>query len=363
MIFYLVLSVMRKVDQLFMQRALQLAGYGKPSVTPNPMVGCVIVHEGKIIGEGWHQKAGEPHAEVLAIRSVKNQGLLKSSIAYVTLEPCAHYGKTPPCAELLVQKEIKKVVIGAVDSNPLVAGKGIEILKNAGIKVESGVLEQECLAQNKPFFTFMQKNRPYIILKWAQTADGFIARDNFNSKWISNTLSRQLVHKWRTEIDAILIGKNTAKYDNPTLTARDWPGKNPIRFVIDHQLALDKDLNVFDGQQKTIVFHSKAEQIKRQGLEMIELEEEDFLTDMIKYLHQKKIQSVLVEGGAQTIQSFINAGLWDEARIFTAPIIFEKGIKVAELKNHQLVSQENIQDKNQTDVLSIYYNSSNNIKS
>jgi len=320
--FYLVLPVMSKQDELFMQRALQLAGYGKSTVSPNPMVGCVIVYDDKIIGEGWHQKAGEPHAEVLAIRSVENQELLKSATAYVTLEPCSHYGKTPPCAELLVEKQLKKVVIGAVDSNPLVAGKGIEILKKAGIEVETAVLEKECLEINKAFFTFMQKKRPYIILKWAQTSDGFIARENFDSKWISNPLSRQLVHKWRTEIDAILIGKNTAKYDDPQLTARDWSGKNPIRLIIDHNLSLNEELKIFDDEQKTIVFHSQDQNTEKDGVELIQLKRDNFLGDMMQYLHKEKIQSVLIEGGTQTVQSFIYAGLWDEARIFTAPISF-----------------------------------------
>lgn len=358
MIFYLVLPVMSKQDEIFMQRALQLAGYGKASVSPNPMVGCVIVLDGKIIGEGWHQKAGEPHAEVLAIRSVENKDLLKSATVYVTLEPCAHYGKTPPCAELLVKKQLKKVVIGAIDTNPLVAGKGIEILKNAGIEIETGVLEKECLEINKAFFTFMEKKRPYIVLKWAQTSDGFIAREDYDSKWISNPLSRQLVHKWRTEIDAILIGKNTAQYDDPQLTARDWSGKSPVRIVMDHKLSLDEDLKIFDGEQKTILFHSKNQKIERQGVELVQLSYDDFLEDLRNYLHQEKIQSVLVEGGAQTVQSFIDAGLWDEARIFTAPVSFDKGIKAAELKNYQLVSQENIRDKKQTDVLSIYHSRS-----
>ncbi|RUA34659.1 MAG: bifunctional diaminohydroxyphosphoribosylaminopyrimidine deaminase/5-amino-6-(5-phosphoribosylamino)uracil reductase RibD [Bacteroidetes bacterium] len=358
MIFYLVLPLMSKLDEIFMQRALQLAGYGKSTVSPNPMVGCLIVYDDKIIGEGWHQKAGEPHAEVLAIQSVENPELLKSATAYVTLEPCAHYGKTPPCAELLVEKQLKKVVIGTVDPNPLVAGKGIKILKEAGIEVETEVLEKECLEINKAFFTFMQKKRPYIILKWAQTSDGFIARENFDSKWISNPLSRQLVHKWRTEIDAILIGKNTAHFDNPQLTARDWSGKNPIRLVMDHNLALADDLKIFDEEQKTILFHSQDQIIERKGVAAIKLSKEDFLKNMMNYLHNEKIQSVLVEGGAQTVQSFIDAGLWDEARIFTAPASFEKGIRAAELKYHQLVSQENIRDINQTDVLSIYQNMS-----
>lgn len=352
--FYLVLLTMSKQDQQFMQRALQLAAYGKSTVSPNPMVGCVIAIDGKIIGEGWHQKAGQPHAEVLAIRSVADEELLKSATAYVTLEPCAHQGKTPPCAELLVERQLKRVVIGAVDPNPLVAGKGIEILRNAGIEVEVAVLEAECLALNSAFFTFMEKKRPYVILKWAQTADGFVARENFDSKWISNSLSRQLVHKWRTEIDAILVGKNTAKYDNPQLTAREWPGKNPIRIVIDHHLSLNRDLHVFDGTQKTILFYSKGQTIEKQEVKSIKLDENNFLTDMMDYLYTENIQSVLVEGGLQTLQSFIDAGLWDEARVFVAPINFGKGIRSAQLKEHSLVSQENIHDEKQVDVLSVF---------
>lgn len=349
---------MRKQDEQFMQRALQLAGYGKATVSPNPMVGCVIELDGKIIGEGWHQKAGEPHAEVLAIRSVKDEELLKSATAYVTLEPCAHHGKTPPCAELLVAKKLKKVVIGAVDPNPLVAGKGIRILENAGIEVKTGVLESECLEINKAFFTFMQKRRPFIVLKWAETADGFVARENFDSKWISNPLSRQMVHKWRTELDAILVGKNTVQYDDPQLTARDWHGKNPIRLVIDHQLKLSSKIKIFDGEQKTILFHAKSENKNIKGVEPVQLDPSNFLNEIMNYLFGQKIQYILVEGGAQTIQSFIDAELWDEARIFKAPVNFGKGIQSPQLNNHTLVSQENIQDKNQIDVLTIYQKNS-----
>jgi diaminohydroxyphosphoribosylaminopyrimidine deaminase/5-amino-6-(5-phosphoribosylamino)uracil reductase len=348
--------MMHKQDEQFMQRALQLASYGRATVSPNPMVGCVIVLDGEIIGEGWHQKAGEPHAEVLAIRSVKNEDLLKSATAYVTLEPCAHYGKTPPCAELLVEKQLKKVVIGAVDPNPLVAGKGIQILENAGIEVKAGVLENECLEINSAFFTFMQKKRPFIVLKWAETSDGFVARENFDSKWISNPLSRQMVHKWRTELDAILVGKNTVQYDDPQLTARDWSGKNPVRLVIDHQLELSRDLKIFDSGQRTMLFHSKSEDKNIKGVESVQLSPENFLNEMMIFLFEQKIQSVLVEGGAQTLQSFIEADLWDEARIFKAPVDFGTGIQSPQLYNQKLVFQKSIMDKNQTDVLSIYQN-------
>jgi diaminohydroxyphosphoribosylaminopyrimidine deaminase/5-amino-6-(5-phosphoribosylamino)uracil reductase len=237
-----------------------------------------------------------------------------------------------------------------------VAGKGIQILENAGIEVKAGVLENECLEINSAFFTFMQKKRPFIILKWAETADGFVARENFDSKWISNPLSRQMVHKWRTELDAILVGKNTVQYDDPQLTARDWSGKNPVRLVIDHQLALSDKLKIFDKEQKTILFHTKAEKRNLNGVDSIQLGHENFLKEMMTFLFEQKIQSVLVEGGAQTLQSFIEADLWDEARIFKAAVNFEKGIKSPQLNNHKLVFQKNIMDSNQKDVLSIYQN-------
>lgn len=240
----------------FMRRALELAEWGRGYVSPNPLVGCVIVHEDRIIGEGWHREYGGPHAEVNAVNSVENQALLSESTVYVTLEPCAHWGKTPPCANLLVEKKVKKVVIAATDSNPLVGGRGIEILKNAGIEVETGILEKDARWQNRRFFTQIEKQRPYVILKWAQTQDGFVAKENFDSKWISNSHSRQLVHKWRAEEDAILVGKNTAAYDNPRLDVRDWVGKNPIRVVLDSKLELSSELNLFDQSIPTLVFNA-----------------------------------------------------------------------------------------------------------
>jgi len=210
-------------DELFMQRALELAQLGIGYVSPNPRVGCVIVHENKIIGEGWHQKFGEVHAEVNAINSVNDQSLLKESIVYVNLEPCSHFGKTPPCVDLLIEHHVKKVVIGNLDINPLVQGQGIKKLKDAGIETITGVLEKEGHELNKRFFTFIEKQRPYIILKWAQTSDEFIAQKNFESKWISNEFSRQLVHRWRSEEDAVLVGTRTASHDNPSQTVRDAP--------------------------------------------------------------------------------------------------------------------------------------------
>jgi diaminohydroxyphosphoribosylaminopyrimidine deaminase/5-amino-6-(5-phosphoribosylamino)uracil reductase len=308
----------------YMRRALDLAEWGRGYVSPNPMVGCVIVHENKIIGEGWHQQYGGPHAEVNAVNSVENQELLSESTVFVTLEPCAHWGKTPPCANLLVEKKVKKVVIAATDSNPLVGGKGIEILKNAGIEVETGILEKDARWQNRRFFTQVEKLRPYVILKWAQTQDGFVARENFDSKWISNSQSRQLVHKWRAEEDAILVGKNTAAYDNPRLDVRDWVGKNPVRVVLDSHLELSKDLNLFDQSIPTLIFNGiKNETIE--NLEWIRLPEINPKA-ILKELYSRKIQSLLVEGGGQVLSQFIQSGLWDEARVFTSQSIFEKGI-------------------------------------
>jgi diaminohydroxyphosphoribosylaminopyrimidine deaminase/5-amino-6-(5-phosphoribosylamino)uracil reductase len=332
----------------FMRRALELAEWGRGYVSPNPLVGCVIVHEDRIIGEGWHREYGGPHAEVNAVNSVENQALLSESTVYVTLEPCAHWGKTPPCANLLVEKKVKKVVIAATDSNPLVGGRGIEILKNAGIEVETGILEKDARWQNRRFFTQIEKQRPYVILKWAQTQDGFVARENFDSKWISNSHSRQLVHKWRAEEDAILVGKNTAAYDNPRLDVRDWVGKNPIRVVLDSKLELSSELNLFDQSIPTLVFNALKSDNK-DNLAWIKLPEITPET-VLKELHSRKIQSLIVEGGSQVIHQFIQSGLWDEARVFTAPTQFRRGISAPRL--NQNPSETLSID---TDRLDIYY--------
>lgn len=332
----------------FMRRALELAEWGRGYVSPNPLVGCVIVHEDRIIGEGWHREYGGPHAEVNAVNSVENQALLSESTVYVTLEPCAHWGKTPPCANLLVEKKVKKVVIAATDSNPLVGGRGIEILKNAGIEVETGILEKDARWQNRRFFTQIEKQRPYVILKWAQTQDGFVARENFDSKWISNSHSRQLVHKWRAEEDAILVGKNTSAYDNPRLDVRDWVGKNPIRVVLDSKLELSSELNLFDQSIPTLVFNALKSDNK-DNLAWIKLPEITPET-VLKELHSRKIQSLIVEGGSQVIHQFIQSGLWDEARVFTAPTQFRRGISAPRL--NQNPSETLSID---TDRLDIYY--------
>ena len=337
-------------DEQFMYRALELASLGVGLVSPNPLVGCVIVHEGKIIGEGWHQKYGEAHAEVNAVNSVKNKELLRESTLYVNLEPCPHFGKTPPCADLLIQHSVKRVVIANVDPNPLVAGSGIKKLKEAGIEVLTGILEKDGLDLNKRFFTFMEKQRPFILLKWAQTDDGFIAHSNYESRWISSEFSRQLVHKWRSEEDAVLVGTKTAAHDNPTLSVRDWSGRNPVRVVIDRFLRLPSNLNLFDKTQNTICYNVLKHE-EHKNLSLIRLDEEDFINQLLHDLFKQKIQSIIIEGGAQTLKLFIDAGLWDEARIFTSTRSFGEGIAAPILHGH-LTSQEFIS----TDLLKTYYN-------
>lgn len=315
-----------EIHETFMKRAIELAALGTGSVSPNPLVGCVVVHQDRIIGEGYHQMYGGPHAEPNALESVVDQSLLSESIVYVSLEPCSHWGKTPPCAQLLIDKKVKKVVIGAVDSNPLVGGKGIEMIKSAGIEVQYGILEESIRHQNRRFFTFMEKKRPFVILKWAQTRDGFIARNNFASKWISNPYSRQLVHKWRSEEDAVMIGTNTAKYDNPKLNVRDWSGKNPIRIVIDKKLQLDQKLALFDKSQPTLCYNVIENRVE-ENLEFVKLSTDFKLEEMLNDLYSRKIQSILVEGGSFLLSKFIENKLWDEARVITSKEAFGEGIK------------------------------------
>lgn len=333
---------------LFMQRALDLAERGKGAVRPNPLVGCVLVHEGKIIGEGYHEQYGGPHAEVNAIASVTDPKLLAAATAYVSLEPCSHYGKTPPCANLLVEKGIKSVVVATLDPNPLVAGKGVKLLEEAGISVQVGLLEQEARWQNRRFFCQQEKHRPYLILKWAQTQDGFIARENFDSKWISCSQSRQLVHQWRAAEQAILVGKNTALHDNPRLNVRDWTGSDPIRVVLDSKLELPAGLHLFDQQIPTLCYNLlKSEKLT--NLEWVQLPQLS-LEALMADLHARQIQSVLIEGGSQTITQFLAAGLWDEARVFTAPIQFERGIAAPKLTQTPAESHAIGEDQ-----LDIYY--------
>ena len=315
----------------YIARCIELAKNGFGTTYPNPMVGSVIVYNGEIIGEGWHQKAGEPHAEVNAIRSVKDPSLLDKATIYVSLEPCSHFGKTPPCCDLIIKNKIPNVVIGTVDSNIKVAGNGIKRLQEAGKNVKVGILEKECYELNQRFFTFNEKKRPYIILKWAETQDGFIAplqKQEQKPVWITNINSRQLVHKWRTEEQAILVGTQTVIDDNPKLNARDWEGNNPVRVVIDQNHRIPKTAHVFDNQTQTIVFSNKKStpSLKNTILEVIDFQQ-NIAQQIIDKLFQHQIQSVIIEGGAQTLQTFIDANLWDEARVFIGNCTFEKGVK------------------------------------
>jgi diaminohydroxyphosphoribosylaminopyrimidine deaminase/5-amino-6-(5-phosphoribosylamino)uracil reductase len=327
-------------DELFMKRALELARLGIGQVSPNPRVGCVVVHNNLIIGEGWHKKYGGPHAEVNAVESVQDKSLLKDSVIYVNLEPCSHTGKTPPCADLLIKHSVKKVVVGNLDSNPLVAGNGVKKLRAAGIEVVTGILEKEGRELNKRFFTFMEKQRPYIMLKWAETSDGFIARENHDSKWISNEYSRQLVHKWRSEEDSILVGPMTARHDNPQLNVRDWSGRNPVRIVMDRFLRLSDTLHLFDRSQPTLCYNVLKHE-EHPNLTLVRIAEENFVQNMIADLYKRKIQSVIVEGGATTLQIFIDTKLWDEANVFVSQQNFGKGIKSPLLPGN-LIAQESV---------------------
>ena len=319
-------------DEIYMQRALELAAMGLGSVSPNPMVGCVIVHCDRIIGEGWHRRHGESHAEVLALNQVKDKHLLPESTLYVTLEPCSHHGKTPPCADRIVQEGVGRVVVCNKDSNPLVRGEGIRRMVAAGIKVDNHVLEEEGRQLNKRFFSFFEKQRPYIILKWAQTADHFIARANYESKWISHEFSRKMVHKWRSEEDAVMVGTNTAEYDNPKLNVRGWTGKNPVRIVIDKSLRLDRNLFLFDHSQRTLCYNLLAN-VEEENLQFIKLSPDNFLQELFHDLFNREIMSVMVEGGSALLQSLIAEGLWNEARVFQSKATFGTGIGAPALKD------------------------------
>lgn len=331
-----------------MRRCLELAKNGLGTTYPNPMVGSVIVCDGKIIGEGWHKKSGEPHAEVNAVNSVKDKSLLKKSTIYVSLEPCSHFGKTPPCCDLIIENEIPNVVIGTVDPNVKVAGNGIKKLIDAGKNVTVGVLESECNELNKRFFIFHKKERPYIILKWAETQDGFIAPLEIRRKalndnkqkpvWITNTFSRQLVHKWRSEEQAILVGTNTVIDDNPKLNVRDWTGKNPIRIVLDQNFRIPKERHIYDNQVKTIIISNSLTAIIEENsiFEAIDFKN-NIAKQILDTLHKHQIQSVIIEGGSRTLQTFIDENLWDEARVFIGNKNFETGIKasILALKNSE----------------------------
>lgn len=321
------------IHEKYIKRCIKLAENGFGTTYPNPMVGSVIVYENKIIGEGWHKKAGEPHAEVNAIRSVKDKSLLKKATIYVSLEPCSHFGKTPPCCDLIIEYEIPNVVVGTVDPNERVAGNGIKKLIAAGANVTVGVLEKECYELNKRFFTFHQQKRPYIILKWAETQDGFLSPEKEIDQdrkpvWITNSYSRQLVHKWRSEEQAILAGTQTVIDDNPKLNTRDWSGNNPIRVVLDQNNRIPKDSFIFDNSVKTIVFTKSETNLSSENtnFEVIDFNQ-NTIPQILAVLHQNQIQSIIIEGGLKTLQSFIDQNIWDEARIFIGKTTFEKGTK------------------------------------
>jgi len=334
-------------DEFYMQKCLELAAQGFPNALPNPMVGCIIVCNDKIIGQGFHMQYGKEHAEVNAINNVSDKSKLKNSTLYVNLEPCAHSGKTPPCSDLIIKSNLKKVVVGALDSFSKVNGKGIERIKNAIIDVKINVLEDDCKSLNRRFYTFHNKKRPYIILKWAQSKDGFIAPKNqTGSFWMTSNKSKELTHKWRSIETGILIGKNTAIKDNPFLTAR-LPGlKNPIRFVIDKNSDLSNSLNIFNDEATTYrLCHKKSNKND------LEIDFSNFMKSLMNKLYNLNIYSILIEGGSNSLQQFIDSNCWDEARVFESAVFLKDGVK-SPIFNQK----ESLIEKIDTDNLSYFFN-------
>lgn len=324
-------------EEKYIRRCIELAKNGLGNVSPNPMVGAVIVCDGKIIGEGYHVRCGEAHAEVNAIRSVKDESMLKHSTIYVSLEPCSHHGKTPPCADLIIEKQIPRVVIGCRDPFSKVAGRGIQKLRDAGREVVVGILEQECQKLISRFVTFHMAHRPYIILKWAESADGYIdiARTGGTPEVLSTPLTSVLVHKKRAEADAILVGRRTAELDNPSLTVRSWHGKNPVRVVMDRNLTLSSRLHLFDSTVRTLVFTAQ-EHPSRENVEYIRVDYgKDILPQILLHLYEQGLQTLMVEGGSRVLQSFIDAGLWDEMVIEKSTRKLNEGVKAPEV-DHRL---------------------------
>ncbi len=362
------------IHEKYIKRCIEIGKNGLGSTAPNPMVGCVIIHNHKIIGEGFTSPFGGPHAEINAINSVTDHTLLSEATLYVTLEPCSHFGKTPPCADAIINFKIPKVVIGTIDSHSKVAGKGADKLRAAGCDVIVGVLEREVQAHHKRFFTFHNKKRPYIILKWAESQDGLIAphtKQEQKPVWITNEISRQLVHKWRVEEQAILVGTNTVVEDNPSLTVRDWTGKNPVRVVIDKDLKLASTYKVFEESAEVIVFCNENDKLpKQEGLNeewsihppipelyggsfaIIDWSSKSNIAQQIcNNLFKFNINSIIIEGGRQTLQTFIDENLWDEARVFIGTTKFTTGTKAPQISG-TLVSEEKIIE----DTLKIYTN-------
>lgn len=329
-------------DEFYIKRCIELAQKALGKTYPNPLVGSVIVHNGKIIGEGYHHKAGEPHAEINAINSVENKDLIPESTIYVSLEPCAHYGKTPPCALKIKELGFKKVVIGAMDSHDKVNGKGKKIIQEAGIEAISGVLEKECIELNKRFFTYHEKKRPYVILKWAESGDGFLDKD-FKPTAISNTLVNQLVHQLRADEHAILVGTQTALNDNPSLTVRNVEGVHPTRILIDFDLKVPEHFKIYNSEAKTLILNTIKEATE-DHIQFIKIEKENFLTNLMDILYKEQIQSVIIEGGRFTLQQFIDADLWDETIIIKNDTLkLENGTKAPEL-SHIPYKIENYRD-------------------
>ncbi|MFT7612089.1 MAG: diaminohydroxyphosphoribosylaminopyrimidine deaminase [Parvicellaceae bacterium] len=341
----------------YMHRCLELASEGLRGAMPNPGVGAVLVVDDKIIAEGYTQRYGFNHAEVEAINNVKDRNLFSKATLYVSLEPCAHFGKTPPCADLIVEKGIKKVVVGCKDPFQQVDGKGIERLEKNGISVNMGVLEQECLELNKRFFTFHLKNRPYITLKWAQTKDGFIDRDRTTDEtginWITSKETKAITHQWRTEESAILIGTNTAINDDPSLTARAFKGENPTRIVIDRKGVLDENLALFNGEVKTLVLAESASVAKPNSQTLV-IDFNNFITSFNQAMVEQNLLSVMVEGGAKLLQTFIDGKNWDEAKVLTGNVMFENGLNAPDINRAGNPRSERIEQANH-DMIQFYY--------
>jgi diaminohydroxyphosphoribosylaminopyrimidine deaminase / 5-amino-6-(5-phosphoribosylamino)uracil reductase len=335
---------MEEADEIkFMKRCLELAVKAEGLTYPNPVVGAVIVCKGKIVGEGYHRKAGEDHAEVIAINSVSDKTMLKESTLYVSLEPCSHFGKTPPCADYIIACSIPRVVVGAVDSSDKVSGKGIARLKDAGCEVISGVMSEECRRVNRRFFTFNEKKRPYITLKWAQTADGYLDIQRSENQiieptWITGKPERALVHKWRSEEESILVGAGTVRADNPKLNVRDWKGKDPLKIILSSSGAIDRESALFKIGAGTVVF-TNNHNTDIPGVEILTMNgKEPACIQISDYLYNKGIQSLFIEGGTRVLEHFISNGLWDEARIFKGEEYFEGGVP-APVLNGKLFSK------------------------
>lgn len=329
-----------------MSRCLELAAMGMGSVSPNPMVGAVLVHEDRIIGEGYHERYGQAHAEVNCIKSVKpeDRHLISDATIYVSLEPCSHHGKTPPCADLIIENKIKTVVTGSHDPNPLVSGKGITRMRAAGIEVIENVLRQECDYQNRRFITFHTQQRPYVILKWAQSAEGYMAGAGDKQVWFSDEYSQKLSHKWRTEEDAILIGASTAIIDDPRLTSRLWEGRNPVRILIDPQLRVPETSQIFGEEAMTIVYNEIKEGLDGGNVYIRIRSGQRVVEQVLSDLCRRSIMSVIIEGGAYTLNEFIKAGLWDEARIIQTPVSISAGIPAPAIKGKIMKEEQLVND-------------------